>query len=112
MVPTRSDLPMRIEKLATEEVVTAGRESSVGEIAELMSDHSVGSVVIVENDEPVGIVTDRDLAVELLASGTPHDRRRRSILVGWVTSNPGTYLEREIQIWRHRPRTTACSGSS
>ena len=71
MVPKRSDLPMQIEKLANEEVVTAGRDSPVRKIAELMFDHSVGSVVIVENDEPVGIVTDRDLAVELLAEDGP-----------------------------------------
>lgn len=63
----RSDLPMRIEKLARKDVVTASPDTTVRELAETMFDRSVGSVVIVESDEPVGIVTDRDLTVELLA---------------------------------------------
>ncbi|USZ70113.1 CBS domain-containing protein (plasmid) [Halorussus salilacus] len=63
----RSDLPMRIEKLAREDVVTASQATTVRELAETMFDRSVGSVVIVESDEPVGIVTDRDLTVKLLA---------------------------------------------
>jgi len=63
----RSDLPMRIEKLAREDVVSASPDTTVKELAETMFERSVGSVVIVENEEPVGIVTDRDLTVELLA---------------------------------------------
>lgn len=34
-----------------------------------MGRHSVGSVVVERNDEPVGIVTDRDLALEIIADG-------------------------------------------
>lgn len=67
MESKRSDLPMRIEKLAREDVVTASPDTTVRELAETMFDRSVGSIVIVENDEPVGIVTDRDLTVKLLA---------------------------------------------
>jgi CBS domain-containing protein len=63
----RSDLPMRIEKLAREDVVSASPDTTVRELAETMFERSVGSVVIVESDEPVGIVTDRDLTVKLLA---------------------------------------------
>ncbi|WP_101296087.1 CBS domain-containing protein [Halegenticoccus soli] len=63
----RTDLPMRIEKLASEDVVSAGPDATVRELAETMFERSVGSVVIVEDNELVGIVTDRDLTVELLA---------------------------------------------
>lgn len=58
---------MQIETLAREDVVSAGPDATVRETAKTTFERSVGSVVIVENDEPVGIVTDRDLAVELLA---------------------------------------------
>ena len=58
---------MKVEKLAREDVVSAEPDTPIREIAETMFERSVGSVVIVENDEPVGIVTDRDLAVEPLA---------------------------------------------
>jgi CBS domain-containing protein len=53
----------------TEEVVTAAPERTVREIAELMRERNVGSVVLVEDDHPVGFVTDRDLALSVIADG-------------------------------------------
>ena len=39
------------------------------EIAELMRERNVGSVVLVDDDRPVGFVTDRDLALSVIADG-------------------------------------------
>jgi CBS domain-containing protein len=53
----------------TETVVTAPPERSVREIAEMMRERNVGSVVLIEDQRPVGFLTDRDLAVSVLADG-------------------------------------------
>jgi CBS domain-containing protein len=53
----------------TESVVTAAPEASVREVAETMRERNVGSVVLVEGGRPVGFLTDRDLAVSVLADG-------------------------------------------
>ena len=53
----------------TDSVVTATTASSVRAVAELMRERNVGSVVLVEDGRPVGFVTDRDLAVSVLADG-------------------------------------------
>lgn len=45
------------------DVVTVGPEASLRNVAKLMEEESVGSVVVVEDEKPVGIVTDRDLAL-------------------------------------------------
>lgn len=50
-------------------VVTATPEESLASIAAAMEQHNVGAVVIVEDRRPVGIVTDRDLALQLGAHG-------------------------------------------
>lgn len=63
----RSDLRMTVEGLAREDVVTATPETSLQDLARAMFDRNVGSVVIVDDGEPVGIATDRDLTIELLA---------------------------------------------
>ena len=42
---------------------------TVREIAEIMRERNVGSVVLVEGDRPVGFVTDRDLALSVIADG-------------------------------------------
>ena len=53
----------------TETVVTAPPERSVREIAEMMRERNVGSVVLIEQQRPVGFLTDRDLTVSVLADG-------------------------------------------
>ena len=60
---------MLIREVMTESVVTAPPERTVREIAELMRERNVGSVVLIDEARPVGFVTDRDLAVSVLADG-------------------------------------------
>jgi CBS domain-containing protein len=58
-----------IRDVMTETVVTAEPERTVREIAELMRERNVGSVVVIEHGRPVGFVTDRDLALSVIADG-------------------------------------------
>jgi signal-transduction protein with cAMP-binding, CBS, and nucleotidyltransferase domain len=62
---------MRIDEICTREVVTCGRRASAADIAQLMREHHVGTLVVTEPREeqqvPVGIITDRDLVVQVLA---------------------------------------------
>jgi CBS domain-containing protein len=61
---------MQIREVMTQSVVTAPPDCSVGTVAELMRERNVGSVVLVDGDgEPVGFITDRDLAISVLADG-------------------------------------------
>lgn len=60
---------MPIKDLARGEVVTTSADAPVAELASIMKDEDVGSVVITEGDEPAGIVTDRDLTMRVLADG-------------------------------------------
>ncbi len=64
---------MPVENLARSDVVTASTDESIENLASMMDDHSVGSVVIADDDEPVGIVTDRDLTLEVVAAGESPD---------------------------------------
>lgn len=57
---------MPIQDLARSEVVTAEPDTSVAALAATMDRENVGSVVITEGDTPIGIVTDRDLAIRVL----------------------------------------------
>ena len=62
---------MSVGAVCNREVVITDRESSILEVTKLMRRHHVGDVVITEDRDgervPVGIVTDRDIVVELLA---------------------------------------------
>jgi CBS domain-containing protein len=62
---------MPISEICNREVVIVQSGSAVLEAAQLMRQHHVGDVVVVEERGgvrvPVGIVTDRDLVVEIMA---------------------------------------------
>ena len=62
---------MRIGEICTRAVVTCMRGASVRDLARLMRERHVGDVVVIEEHEgvvtPVGIVTDRDLVIKVLA---------------------------------------------
>jgi CBS domain-containing protein len=64
---------MRIGEICTREVVYCSRDTGVLEVARLMRKHHVGDLIVAETRdgrlEPVGIVTDRDLVVKVLAEG-------------------------------------------
>lgn len=54
---------MPVGDLGPDDVVTADRDSTVGDVVELLDAENVGAVVIADDDEPEGIVTDRDIAL-------------------------------------------------
>ncbi len=65
---------MKLNEIFPKKLVTADPSESLTTIAQRMQEHNVGSVVVVENRRPVGIVTDRDIALALGARGfTPKD---------------------------------------
>ncbi len=53
------------------QVVTAAPADSLASVAASMERHNVGAVFVVENHRPVGVITDRDLALALGAQGVP-----------------------------------------
>jgi CBS domain-containing protein len=61
---------MAVGELCNREVVIAEKNLGVTEAARLMRRHHVGDLVVVDGDrKPVGIVTDRDIVVEVVAAG-------------------------------------------
>lgn len=72
----------RVRDVMTADPKTVTPETSVVEAARLMTSEDVGPLPVVEGGELVGIVTDRDLVVRVLAEG----RDPESTLVGDVYS--------------------------
>lgn len=73
---------MAVGEICNREVVIAEKSLSVVHAAQLMRTHHVGDLVVVEvrdgRKHPVGIVTDRDIVVEVVAAGV----RPESLKVG------------------------------
>jgi CBS domain-containing protein len=68
---------MAIGEICNREVVFARRDDSVKHAAQLMREHHVGDLVIVEEADgrrvPCGVLTDRDIVVGVVAKGLDPD---------------------------------------
>ena len=56
----------------TKDLVTATPEDTITEAAELMKNEDIGPVLVVDNDDAktlVGIITDRDIVLKVIADG-------------------------------------------
>jgi len=72
-----------VADIMSKPVVTATADEAVADAANRMREQRVGSVVVVEGDRPVGILTERDLVRLAAARATGSD------LVGqWMTPDP------------------------
>ncbi len=56
-----------MRRITKKKVVTANPDDSVVKAARLMNSKGVGSVVVVRNKKPIGILTDRDIALRVVA---------------------------------------------
>jgi len=64
---------MKAGKFCNREVITSSRDTSIEEISKLMRKNHVGDIVIVDTRDgqpvPVGIITDRDIVMHVIAEG-------------------------------------------
>jgi CBS domain-containing protein len=70
---------MIIEKFV-KKVIMATPHDSLASIAQRMREHNVGTITIVENRKPVGIITDRDLAVAFGARGLSPQTKVKEVM--------------------------------
>lgn len=75
----------RVGNFCSRALVTATPQTSARDAATLMRKHHVGALVVVEGHDaplrPIGIVTDRDIVVEVVAAGLGPDAVRVSEIV-------------------------------
>jgi CBS domain-containing protein len=89
---------MSVGQYCNREVIVTSQNTSILEVAQLMRQHHVGNVIVVqpqgEQNIPIGIITDRDLAIEILAEAVSPD----AVTVGDVMSPLITVSEQE-DLW-------------
>jgi CBS domain-containing protein len=84
---------MNVGEVCTREVVFVSPATSVRDVGMRMREYNVGSVVVIDNDTgrmiPVGIVTDRDIAVAVLAEDVdPNNLSAKDVMMGeLITAN-------------------------
>jgi len=54
-------MPLKFEKMMVKNVVTAKANVTAKRAVEVMNEHEIGCLVVVNGEKPVGIVTERDM---------------------------------------------------
>ncbi len=80
-------------------VATAQATASASELAQRMAEERIGSVVIQEDGELLGIVTERDLIGEVLAKGKAPDEvtARELMSIPVVTIAPSAHIDEALE---------------
>jgi CBS domain-containing protein len=59
---------MSLERICSKDVVTISPDATVLEAAKLMHFKHIGCLVVIDGSRPIGILTDRDIVLKLVAS--------------------------------------------
>ena len=89
-------------------VVTSSKDTMVEQVASLMDANAIGSIVIIdEGGKPVGIITERDIVVRVVAKGLSPTKTRAGAMMSspLITVTPDTDINEAARVMRqHRIR--------
>ena len=97
-------MPQTIREVMSNRPVTVDPGATIRQAAQLMRDHEVGDVIVVDNDRLAGMVTDRDIVVRAVAES--HDPAQ--VTVGDIATteldclSPTDSVEEAIRLMRER----------
>jgi CBS domain-containing protein len=103
---------MRCEELMKRDVVTVSAEDTAQEAARLMREENVGFLPICDGERKVvGTLTDRDIAIRLVAAGQAASCAVRDIMTDeLVACRPGDDVrEAERKMVEHRKSRIVCT---
>lgn len=85
---------MTVKNIARTDVITVHPTAPIQSVAELMAEKGVGSIVVVEDDAPIGLITDRDIGLEIWE----HDDLSSVTVEDLMTTDPVT-IEADTEIY-------------
>jgi len=56
-----------VKDIMTKSIITVDVDTTIADSAKMMEDSKVGAILVTEKNAPVGIVTDRDFAIKVVA---------------------------------------------
>jgi CBS domain-containing protein len=97
-------MAQKIQDVMTSNPTTCPHTASLVDAAEKMRDEGIGNVVVMNGDEPCGIVTDRDIVVKAIAEGkNPTDTTLDEVCAHQLVSvSPADSVDKAVGIMRER----------
>ena len=70
-LPEVPETEVKVDDFMTREIIMVDEKESLGEIAKIMGDQRIGSVLVTRKQKPFGIFTERDLLTTVIVKGKP-----------------------------------------
>lgn len=83
-----------VKDIMTKSLVTVDSSATVNEAAKLMEKSKVGSVLVMEKNVPIGIMTDRDFAIRIAAHAYPIHTKVKQVM-----SSPLVHVSPNDEVW-------------
>jgi len=83
-----------VNQIMSENVLTLDQSTSLQEAAENMKELTVGCVIITKNNNPTGIITERDFVTKIVAEGRPLFTEIQDVM-----SSPLITIDSEETVW-------------
>ncbi|MBT2439703.1 CBS domain-containing protein [Streptomyces sp. ISL-36] len=95
-------MSQQVREVMTSDVVAVGPLMPVVEVARLMREEDIGAVLVAENGQLRGLVTDRDLVVRVLAEGGDVTGRivQEACSTELVSVSPDDDVDRAVRLMR------------
>ncbi len=88
-----------VKDIMTKEVVTIETSKTVIDASKLMTDKGLGSLIVVIQAFPVGIITERDIVRRIVAKQAPFDQKVTEVMTKTlITVEPDTSLKEAARI--------------
>ena len=81
---------VKVREIMKKSVITVDPELNLSDVAKIMTNNRIGSVVVMENSRPVGIVTDDDIVGTIASGKDPKKVKIKSLekKMNFVTASP------------------------
>ena len=64
---------VHVSDIMTKALISVNPNTTVFQVAKMMEQGGIGAVIVKDNENPVGIITDRDFATKITANNLPSD---------------------------------------
>lgn len=71
MSPENFNSSLLVQDIMTRALITVNFATTALQVAKMMEQGGIGAILVKDNDNPVGIVTDRDFATKIAANNLP-----------------------------------------
>jgi CBS domain-containing protein len=90
-LPEVHETEVKVDDFMTRDIIMVDEKETLGEIAKIMGDQRIGSVLVTRKGKPLGIFTERDLLTKVIVEGKRLDTKAgRQASSPLITASSGT----------------------